>query len=113
MSEHETSKNTANSELLWTGFQYFVGELTDDEAAAFETRLADDQAARETLAEVVALVETTRAAAGVTPGPGSVRRAASNAPTTGRRERLGWAAIGMAASLALMMGYESIRPALM
>ena len=43
-----------HDDRFWTAFQYAVGELTDDEAARFETLLADDQRAREALTEALA-----------------------------------------------------------
>ena len=46
-----------NDELAWQAFQYVAGELQSDELAAFEARLADDQAAREAVAEAVELGE--------------------------------------------------------
>lgn len=44
-------------ELDWLAFCYIAGELTADEALAFEGRLADDQAAREAVARAVELSE--------------------------------------------------------
>lgn len=43
------------SDLLLLAVRYVANELPDDETAAFENRLADDQAAREAVAEAVEL----------------------------------------------------------
>ncbi len=46
----------SKSDLAWLAFVYVSGELTHAEAEAFERRLAQDQAAREAVAEAVALI---------------------------------------------------------
>jgi hypothetical protein len=43
------------SDLHWTAFLYVAGELSPDEASRFESRLADDQDARDAVAEAVEL----------------------------------------------------------
>lgn len=50
------------SELEWAAFRYVSGELDEREAAEFESRLEDDQAAREAVAAAVELVQTVVAA---------------------------------------------------
>lgn len=115
-------QNTSHAELYWTAFRYFVDELAPGEADAFEQRLADDQSARETLASIVALVGAAQAAApAITPAARDLRPAIVDRPGVRRpaatwaqraRERAGWAAIGMAASLALIIGLQNFRPAL-
>jgi hypothetical protein len=42
-------------ELHWSAYRYAAGEMGDDEGAAFEARLADDQTAREALEQAVEL----------------------------------------------------------
>lgn len=44
-----------SDELHWLAFRYATGELNAEEEAAFEERLAEDQAAREALAQAVEL----------------------------------------------------------
>lgn len=44
-------------ELLWLAFRYLADELPTAEAAAFELQLANEQPARDALAEIVALSE--------------------------------------------------------
>ena len=39
-----------NDNLAWDAFRYIAGEMTDDELAAFEAKLAEDQAARDAVA---------------------------------------------------------------
>lgn len=46
-----------NSELLLTAFRYVAGELSAQHAADFENSLAEDQSARDALADVVVLSE--------------------------------------------------------
>ncbi len=48
----------SHEELSWLAFRYVAGELTGGENTSFEAHLADDQAAREAVAEAVALYET-------------------------------------------------------
>ena len=47
-------------ELLLTAFQYAAGELTAADAARFESRLADDLAAQQALADAVLLAGSLR-----------------------------------------------------
>lgn len=42
-----------SDELNWTVFRYVAGELSPEEAAAFEVRLADNQAARDAVVQAV------------------------------------------------------------
>jgi hypothetical protein len=46
----------SDSELLWLAVRYLTGELGRDDVAAFESRLEQEQAAREALAQAVELV---------------------------------------------------------
>ena len=55
MNEHLKNKQ---DELTWQAFQYVAGELSVTDADLFEERLADDQAAREAVAQAVALFHT-------------------------------------------------------
>lgn len=52
---------STDSELDWLAFQYVAGELATVEEAAFETRLAVDQSAREAVARAAELVGTLAA----------------------------------------------------
>ncbi len=54
---NESIKNEQD-ELTWLAFQYVAGELSTADADLFEERLADDQAAREAVAQAVALFHT-------------------------------------------------------
>ena len=81
------------NELDWTAFCYAAGELSPEEVADFELRLAEDQGAREALARAVELTQAVAAAETLTP----VVTAGSERSLWGRR--LAWMAIGAAASL--------------
>lgn len=81
------------SDLMWLSFRYVTGELPEAEALAFEDRLAAEQAAREAVAEAVALV-------------GSVASLPDSTPTSWRHSAwhpIRWTAgaAALAASLAL------------
>lgn len=52
-----------NRDLDWLAFRYISGEMTAEEADAFECRLADDQGAREAVAQAVALTAAVSLAA--------------------------------------------------
>lgn len=54
---------TAADEFAWRAFRYVHGELTADEAEAFEEDLAIEQAAREALAQAVELTAALETAA--------------------------------------------------
>jgi hypothetical protein len=91
-----------SNELDWSAFCYAAGELSADEAAAFEARLADDQSAREALARAVELTQV-------------VATAQSLAPVTLARpqsanwsKRLAWMAIGSAASLLAVLAVVAV-----
>lgn len=49
-----------DDDLPWLAFRYVTGEMTADEEARFEQRLADDQAAREAVEQAVELHEAVR-----------------------------------------------------
>lgn len=59
MNEHNT---LPSEELNLLALQYLGDDLTDDARAAFETRLLDDQAAREAVASAVELTLAAREA---------------------------------------------------
>jgi hypothetical protein len=86
-----------SDDLDWSAFCYAAGELSPDEVAAFEARLADDQAAREALARAVELTDVVASAESL--APVVVARSQSNAWT----KRLAWMAIGSAASLLVAL----------
>ncbi len=122
MSANSNHLPPQTADLYWESFRYFSGEMNTDEQGAFEARLADDQQAREALAEMVSLVGTVRAAASVevaalevaaptTSDDRAVTPVARGADLWPRlRQRAGWAALGMAASLALLLAYERVAP---
>lgn len=97
------------SELDWQAFRYVAGEMTADEAAAFEERLASDQESREALSRAVELTERLAEAAPVAtavvalPDP-----ARPKAQSVWRRsllraaQPLAWMAAGAAAALLVV-----------
>lgn len=94
-------------DLDWLAFCYVAGELSDDEQSDWEARLSTDQRAREAVAEAVKL--TTQLSAAVLPGVAPLAPARRR---TAWWERLGWIAVGAAASLLLMLGWNhSANPA--
>ena len=101
-----------NDDLDWLAFRYVAEELSADEAAAFEGRLADDQAAREAVAVAVELAQAI-----ASPTPSVIPMPARHSfPTThhspltthasSRRrwvQPLVWMAVGAAACLTIML----------
>jgi len=49
---------TNSNPLDWLAFRYVTGEMTDEESAAWELQLADDQLAREAVAGAVEVLQT-------------------------------------------------------
>jgi anti-sigma factor RsiW len=97
--------NSCQNELDWSAFCYAAGEMTADEAAAFEARLADDQGAREALARAVELTQVVATAESLVPvtlaRPQSGKWRAAN-----WSKRLAWMAIGSAASLLVALAWS-------
>jgi negative regulator of sigma E activity len=97
--------------LFWTAFRYVSDELTAPEAEAFEARLADDQSAREAVAQAVELSQTVVAAV---PQMRPIEEPVVLAMPALVRERwmqpVGWLAAGAAACLALVIAYQSYWP---
>jgi hypothetical protein len=85
------------NELDWSAFCYAAGEMSPADAEAFEARLATDQTAREALARAVELTETVATAESL----GAVV-AVRQRPAVWSR-RLGWMAVGSAASLLIAL----------
>ena len=96
MHSHE-----CENELDWSAFCYAAGEMNAAEAAAFELRLADDQAAREALARAVELTQVVASAESLQPVV--ALRSQSSSQSSQWSRRLGWMAIGSAASLLVAL----------
>jgi hypothetical protein len=89
----------AGDELAWLAFRFIAGEMTADESRAFEARLADDQAAREAVAEAVELFHAVCAAEAAEP-----ICVAAKAQTTWT-QRIAWVASGaVAAAIVVLVG---------
>lgn len=97
------SNTMGQSDLAWTAFRYISNEMPADEAAAFELRLAVDQEAREEVARAVELTQTMAGLPQVIPQPETVRP---------WRQRLSWMTAGAAVCLAVMLGGEFVRSAM-
>jgi anti-sigma factor RsiW len=101
--------NECPNELDWSAFCYAAGELSPAEAEQFESRLADEQSAREALARAVELTQTVAAAESqadkfqddrlVVPA----RRAVAEWST-----RLSWMAMGGLASVAIALVWAGV-----
>lgn len=107
-ANHQPTSPTPADDLLWTAFQYSVGELPSDEADRFEARLETDAAAQRALTEAVALHEGVRLAEKTpaeTPAYATNRYvvAAYNERATWRTTIV-WSLLTTAASLALWFG---------
>jgi len=92
--------HVCENELDWSAFCYAAGEMSESEAAAFELRLAEDQAAREALARAVELTQAVAAAESLEPVV-TLNQPAAKELTWSRR--LAWMAIGSAASLLVAL----------
>jgi hypothetical protein len=103
----------SSDEPIFLAYRYLAGELSPPECAAFEDRLAADQASREALAQATQLAESVHlaceAGAAALDAVGATRDD-HRAPATplGRRwlERAGWMATGAA---AVALTYFAIR----
>src|SRR5687767_2601083 len=93
-----------DQELLWLAFRYVSDELSAEEVEQFEERLAVDQAAREAVAEAVLMCEAVSAGAAIAP-VGTVTP--SIAVYRSWRQHAGWAAVGAAACLLLVLAIRS------
>jgi hypothetical protein len=93
------------TDVGWLAFQYVNDEMTAEQAAAFEQRLADDQPAREAVAQAVLLTEAlSRGPFDLAPMPAPSQSAASRNPWWAAAA---WAACGAAACLAVVLGARS------
>lgn len=85
----------------WTAFRYVAGELTPDEAAAFEALLDHDQNAREAVADAVEL-------AGAIALIGDPVVSISTRSRHRAARAVAWVAAGIAAGLLLGFGFDRL-----
>jgi len=98
----------AKDDLHWLAFRYIAGEMSEEETAAFEQRLGEDQESREAVAAVVELTEAAAVAASdLSPaGQPSVVRPAVPLPVHWS-VRLAWSAVGAAACLVVVIIFNA------
>lgn len=84
-----------HASLHWQAFCYVAGELVPAEREAFEAQLAEDQQAREALAEAVELVHVIAAAESQLAPPA----VATSRSVAAWRKRAAWVLVGGLASL--------------
>jgi hypothetical protein len=114
MNTNPSPTNAANDDLIWVAMQYQLGELSAVESAAFETRLLDDQSAREALSQAVELTMACRLAEAeievesLQPTEFLARPLVATHSHDARWMRpVGWLSLGTAACLAVLMGWQS------
>ena len=98
-------KPESSHNLAWEAFRYAAGEMNAAEGEAFEQLLADDQAAREALAEAVELTQAVHVSYEAEPAMPLA------ALQPGGRYGAWWmgVALGSAACLFIMLGVQQIQ----
>lgn len=106
---HSFAVNTMSDDMLWAAFRYSHGELSAEEAEAFEEQLATEQPAREALAEATRLSEIVQAslAQALASRRAATRRLTKTDHALWRRS-ISSAAVGAAVCLALLLGWNAI-----
>jgi anti-sigma factor RsiW len=100
------SSDRQDFDSAWLAYRYVSGELNGNELAEFEERLAVDQAARETVADVVDLCSALRALPKQS-FESPPRKALSVVSAARIWPAVGWMALGAAACLALIVGLQA------
>jgi len=80
-------------------FRYIAGEMTPEEAAAFETRLADDQTAQMAVSRAVGLSQKLATAAPPIAEQAALKRKPARKSALVWAQPLAWMAIGAAAAV--------------
>lgn len=113
---------TGNDSVALQAFLYATGELDEAEAAAFERRLGEDQAAREALCQAVELTQALAPRPAPRPDPSYRQRVRERL----RHRRLGWlfgrqtyrghpavwSAVGAAAAVLIVISIAHLQAAL-
>lgn len=99
-----------DDELLWTAYQYSIGELSDEAGRLFEERLGNDPIACEALAEAVKLGQTVRAAIDLRP-VATAQSAPARVSPAGRSAAAAWIMVATAACVALVVGWQKFQAA--
>ncbi|MBL8828284.1 MAG: hypothetical protein JNM18_14985, partial [Planctomycetaceae bacterium] len=104
----------AGDDLLWVAVQYRLGELSTSESAAFETRLLEDQSAREALSQAVELTMACRLAEAEIELESLQPTATALHPLVPAPANeavwmrpVGWASLAAAACLAVLIGWQN------
>jgi len=109
-----SSPRDEQAAIHWSAFRYVSDEMTPDEAASFELQLAEDQAAREAVAQAVALVACVRHAEADVRGAGTSHTAPAELVSPARAvnrhwlQPLAWTSVGAAACLLTMLGGQAL-----
>jgi hypothetical protein len=74
MNEHSISSKHGSDDLLWVAAQYAAGDLPESAVERFEEQLETDQAAREALAQAVALSQAVAQVEATPVAPVSIDR---------------------------------------
>src|SRR5262245_41994731 len=112
----DTGPPTGPEDLLSAqALLYAGGDLDADEAAAFERRLGEDQAARDALCHAVRLLGAVDSEEPVRPDPlyrhGVYRRLWPAGPRLGLGLRpAGWLAVGAVAALVVLLTWPRLAP---
>jgi hypothetical protein len=116
MPEHSKSTEAESVTLAFQALLFASGEMEGAEAAAFEARLGEDQAAREALCQAVQLANPRAGLGVLRPDPSyrdRVRKRVQRRPTlwswlAGKRSYRGhplaWTGLGAAACLLIILG---------
>ena len=107
MSDTNRTNSLIPDELAWRAFQYVSGDLSPAESDDFERCLADDQDAREAVAQAVEL-GTTLASALEHPVVVATRSTKSHSLRWARR--LAWMGAGAAVCLVLLVPLSRLAP---
>jgi hypothetical protein len=119
MRDPHSPRDASGDPTALQALLYATGELDPAEAAAFEKRLGEDQAAREALCQAVQLAATLNQLAAARPDPAyrervrqRLRRWSCWSWLFGRQTYRGhpavWSAVGAAAAVLLVMGLAQL-----
>lgn len=112
-SNSKTPDEFAAADLDWLAFRYVANEMDADELTAFETRLGEDQAAREAVARAVELgyaVATVSLNHEVIAGSSVSTAEVAASANRGWLKPFAWMSAGAAACLVAVLLSHELRP---